>query len=153
MGLKRVQKWLVTVSVNSLQAPAVSLPGVWMCHCSAFVSFGLSRGKRHHVSAAIDPSLSGLTLKTPPLFLMAAMVVLAEKPVGSDRSVAPKAFFFFCWCADGKPSSLANLLALSAFIYQIAWCCLGGNGQLGVSQGLWPSDGALMNSTTVSVCP
>lgn len=69
-----------------------------------------------------------------------------------EARVAPKVFFFCC-CADGKPSSPANLLALLAFICQIAWCYLRGNGQLGVSLGLWPSDGTLMNTTTVSVCP
>lgn len=74
-------------------------------------------------------------LVNPPLFLMAAMVVLAEEAVGSERSVAPQGFFFCC--ADGKPSPWANLLALPAFICQIASCCLGGNGRSGVFTGPW----------------
>lgn len=44
--------------------------------------------------AASRTSLTQLPdLVNPPLFLMAAMVVLAEEAVGSERSVAPQGFF------------------------------------------------------------
>lgn len=82
---------------------------------------------------------------------MAGMVVLAEKPMGSERSVAPQGFFVVVVLMGNHQHGPIYWLyrLLSAKLLRVVSEVMA---DWGFSLGLGPSDGALMNSTTVSVC-
>lgn len=139
---KRLQ---ATAALTGLEVSAVT-------SCCAVVLFGLSRGKRGITS--LHPYIRHSAVwpcKPAPLFLMAGMVVLWGKPMGSERSVAPQGLFFVALMGNHHHEPIYWLYRLlSAKLPRVVSEVMA---DWGVSVGLGPSDGALMNSTTVSVYP